>query len=193
MKGADDSAGEKDRRGEHDGARRGGHREQLQAGEEERDHHRGEHFEKAFHPEMHHPPSPVFRGDQIAALAVHQAGGVEKRDRDTREQEHQQQRVALVSFQERRLQSAPHQPQPESKSAEQQNLPEAAQVHVLVTLRAEPEPQVAELVFNAHPLAGERTNHDENQRAEQNVDAQPLALRFNPADGRCDVEPGCQP
>ena len=98
MEGADDAAGKKDDRREHHGARGRGNREQLQPREEERDDHGGEDFEEALHPEMHHPPAPVLGGHQVAALAVHQAGRVKQRDRDAGEQEHQQQRVALVAF-----------------------------------------------------------------------------------------------
>ena len=38
------------------------------------DHHRCEYFEEAFNPEVNHPPAPVFGGDKMAALPVHQAG-----------------------------------------------------------------------------------------------------------------------
>ena len=48
--------------------------DQPEPREEECDHHGGEYFEEAFNPEVNHPPAPVFGGDEVAALAVHQAG-----------------------------------------------------------------------------------------------------------------------
>ena len=40
---------------------------------------------------------------------------------------------------------APHQPQPEDESAEEKDLPDAAEVYVFVPLRAKPEPEIPSL------------------------------------------------
>src|SRR5580700_3065513 len=109
---------------------------------------------------MHYPPAPVLGRHQIAALAVHQSGSVEKRDRNTGNQEHHQQRIALVALCEGRPKSAPHKPQPEDQPDEQQDLPEAAKVDIFITLCAEPEPVIAEAMLNAEPLARERSDYD---------------------------------
>ena len=73
-------------------------REQFQAGEQERNHDGGEYFKEAFDPKVNNPPAPVFGGDQIAALAVHQSSGVEKRDRDAGDDEHHQAARGCSSF-----------------------------------------------------------------------------------------------
>ena len=80
-------------------------REQLQPREQEGDHHRGEDFKESLDPQVNHPPAPVFGGDQMAALAVHQARGIEQRDRDAGNQEQQQQRVAFVRLSQGRFQA----------------------------------------------------------------------------------------
>ena len=68
---------------------------------------------------------------------------------------------------QRRLDAAPHQPEPEGQADEEQDLPEATEIDVLVALRAEPEPEVAELLLDAEPLAGERADDDGHDRPEQ--------------------------
>ena len=91
------------------------------------------------------------------------------------------------------LDAAPHQPQPEGESDEQQDLPEPSQVHVFVALRSQPEPQVAELLLDAQPLAGERSDHDGDDRDEQHVHAESLTFRFGAAHRGHDVQTGRQP
>jgi hypothetical protein len=53
--------------------------------------------------------------------------------------------------------------------------------------------RIGELVLHAHPLAGERSHHNQEQCAEQNVHAESLELRFLAADERSNEEPGGQP
>ena len=52
---------------------------------------------------------------------------------------------------------------------EQQDLPETAQVDIFVTLRAQPEPQIAELLLDAHPFTGKRSDDHGNQRDEKTL------------------------
>ena len=88
---------------------------------------------------------------------------------------------------------AQHQDEPQHEPGEEGDLPGAAEVHVLVALVAEPEARVeAELLVDGQPLAGERPDHDEEQRAEQDVHAQTLEPRLAPADGRRQEEAGGQ-
>src|SRR3546814_12709710 len=68
---------------------------------------------------------------------------------------------------------------------EQVDLPEAAEVGVFPALVAEPEVVgQAELLHHRHPLAGERTDHDDDQAYEQEVHAELLVLRLVPGDRR---------
>ena len=62
----------------------------------------------------------------------------------------------------RRLERAHHQHQPEHQADEEQDLPEAAEVDVFISLAAEPEPHVAEALLDAQPLAGERSADDQH-------------------------------
>ena len=142
---------------------------------------------------MNYPPAPVFSGDQRAALSVHQPGSVEQRNRDARNQEQHQQRMVFVAPRQCRPDAAPHQPQPESQSDEQQDLPEAPEIDVFVALRSQPEPQVAELLLDAHPFAGKRSDDNGDHRDEQYIHAKPLSFRFSAADCRNDVQAGRQP
>src|SRR3546814_18106330 len=77
----------------------------------------------------------------------------------------------------RRPQRAADQEQPQHQADEQVDLPEAADVGVFPALVAEPEVVgQAELLYYRHPLAGERTDHDDDQADEQEVHAELLAL-----------------
>ena len=56
------------------------HIDHLQTGEQERDHDRGEYFEEALHPEMDHPPTPVFDHCQLRVLTPEKGWCVEECD-----------------------------------------------------------------------------------------------------------------
>src|SRR5690606_27652433 len=80
------------------------------------------------------------------------------------------------------------------QSDEQRRLPHAAEIDVFITLMSEPEPEVArKQVHNAHPLPDHRTEHDNEQSAEQHVNAELLKFRLVAADIRCDEKPGGEP
>ena len=97
-------------------------------------------------------------------------------------------------FSQGRPQNSNHQEQPEQQADEQGDLPGSPQVDVLVALMAEVERnRIGHLVVNAQPFAGQRTDHDEQQRQKQDIDAQALSLRFLLADQRADEQPGRQP
>ena len=169
MKCADDSAGEKNRGRKQSRPRRGADFDELEPCEEEPDHHRGEYFKEALDPEMNHPPAPVLRGNKIAALSIHQPRGIKQRYGDARNQEENQQRAVFALAHQRRLERRPHHHQPQHQADKQQYLPEPAQVNILITLAAEPEPEIAQALLNAHPFAGQRAAHHKNQRAEKYV------------------------
>ena len=80
-----------------------------------------------------------------------------------------------------------------TKPDEQQDLPEASEIDVFITLAAEPEPHIAKTLLDAKPFAGERSADHENQCTEECVDTEPLVLRFVSADGRANIESGGQP
>ncbi len=96
MAGADDAAGQEDRGREQRRLRGEGRADQAQAREEEGDHGGGEDLEEAFHPQVDHPPAPVFDDGQVGVLAPGQAGAVEQADGAGGQQE-QPEQVALFA------------------------------------------------------------------------------------------------
>ena len=76
---------------------------QLEPREEECDDDGGEYFKEPFNPEVNYPPAPVFGGDQMAALAVHQAGRIEERDGNAGDEEERKQSTVLALANQRRL------------------------------------------------------------------------------------------
>src|SRR5579884_2255859 len=91
-------------------------------------------------------------------------------------------------------QTARHKGQPDEQAGQQEQLPEAAQIDVFITLMAEPEPGVTvQFLLHAQPLAGQGTNDDDQEGGEEDVDEEALPLRFTSADGRSDEQAGGQP
>src|SRR5215204_3515247 len=118
---------------------------------------------------------------------------VEERDGDGRDGEEREERAPFVLPSERRRERAPHQKEPEDEADEEQYLPEAAEVNILVPLRAEPEPVLTQKLLDAQPLAAEAPDDDEQHRREERVHAELLILRLVARDGRRDEEPRRQP
>ena len=52
------------------------------ARQKKRHNNRCEDFKKSLHPEMNHPPSPVFRIGEMASLTIHKASHIEQWDGD---------------------------------------------------------------------------------------------------------------
>ena len=95
---------------------------------------------------------------------------------------------------ERRPQRAAHEHQPDQQADEQEDLPEPAEVHVLVALVAEPEVGgEAQPLHHREPLAGHRADDDDQQADEQEVHAEPLELRLVARDGGRDEQARRQP
>src|SRR6266496_2267991 len=101
--------------------------------------------------------------------------------------------MALIALSQRRTQSPPHQPQPEYEANEQKNLPQPAKIHVLITLCAQPEPEVSELVLDTHPFASQRPDDNQQQRAEESIHAKPLSFRLVAANCRGHIQSCSQP
>ena len=168
--------------------------QQAELDEQEAHHRHREHFEEAFHPQVHHPPAPVVDHRHVGLLAPHQAGAVEQGDRDGRQEQQADDRRHLVLALERRPQGAAHQQQPQQQADEQEGLPETADVDVFPALVAEPEVVLqVHLLHHREPLADERADHDDQQADEQEVDAGALVLGFMPGHRRADVQAGGQP
>ena len=69
---------------------------------------------------------------------------------------------------ERGNRRARNQEEPQEQTDKQRRLPDSAQVNVFVTLMSEPKPQTAgQLVHHRQPLPGHRTEHHDQQSAEQ--------------------------
>ena len=117
-----------------------GRAQQAHAREEEGDHDGGEDFEEAFDPEVHHPPAPVFGDRQVRVPAPHQTRAVEepRSRRELRKNSASRWRLSTRPA-DRRPQRAAHQSEPDEQSDEQEDLPESAEIDVLVALMAEPE------------------------------------------------------
>ena len=132
---------------------------------------------------------------EIRVPPVAERGPVEQGDGGGGDQEHHQERTLLARLAQRRQNRAHHQRQPEEQPDEQRDLPEPAEVDVLVAAVAEVEPRGAgaEHLLHAQPLAGHRADDDEQERAEQDVDAEALPLRLVAAHRRADEQAGGQP
>ena len=76
---------------------------QLETREEEGNDDGGEDFEESFDPEVNDPPAPVFGGDEMAALTVHEAGGIEERNGDAGDEEEDEQGAVFTLADEGRL------------------------------------------------------------------------------------------
>ena len=193
MKGANDSAGQKDGGREERSLGCGANFDQLEPREKEPDHHGCEYFKEALNPEVNYPPAPIFGGNKMAALTVHQASRIKERNRNAGDEEERQKRAVFTLANERRFESRDHQDKPKNQSDEQKNLPEASEIDIFITLAAKPEPHVAKTLLDTHPLAGKRASDHENQCTEECIDTQSLILRFVTADSWTNVKACSQP
>src|SRR5690606_26147704 len=147
-------------------------------GQEDKAHgNRGEDLEEALNPQVNHPPAPVLHDGDIGVLAVEQTGTVEQANGHGRDgQQNQQVVVALVTTQSR-PHATQHQQQPECQANKLDDLPETAQIQVLIALVTEPEVQLGwQDVLDGQEVAGKRTNKEHNQSTEQDIHTQTLEL-----------------
>src|ERR1035437_2137301 len=142
---------------------------------------------------MNYPPAPVFGGDQMAPLSVHQASSIEEWNRNAGDEEEREQGAVLALANQRRLERSHHQYKPQNQADEQKYLPESSQVDIFISLAAEPEPHVAEALLNAHPFTGKRAADHKDQCAEEYVDAEPLILRLVSSHRGSNIQARCQP
>src|SRR5262249_46848291 len=84
---------------------------------------------------------------------------------------------------------------PQQQPNEQIDLPEAAEIEILIPLIAEPEVERtgAHPPVDGEPLAGKGTDHDHEQADEQEVDSEPLELRLTSTEQRRHVDSGGEP
>ncbi len=113
MKGADNPPEKKDIGRKQDGGGCQVGLEQAHTHEQESNNDSGKNLEKAFNPEMHNPPSPVFGNGQIGLASPHQAGTVKKCYRSTGDNKHAEQMLALRFCFKGRKNRSDHQQQPE--------------------------------------------------------------------------------
>ena len=105
--------------------------------EHERERDRREHLEEVLDPEVHDPPAPVVGDRHVRARRVEEADRVEERDRD-RGVEEQVREAALVTLGlQRRLDARGHEDEPEHHPGDERDLPDAAELDVLVALVAD--------------------------------------------------------
>ena len=136
---ADDAAGQEDRGREQGRFRCQSRRYKVQPVKEEGDHGGRKHLEEAFHPQVNHPPAPVFHNRQMGVLAPGEARTVEQADGGRGHQENQKQMPLLAGLLQGRDDHSHDQRQPEQQADEESELPDSAQIDVLVTLMAEVE------------------------------------------------------
>ena len=155
------------------------------------DHHRREQLEEVLDPEVDDPEAPEVGDREAVALAGDQPDGVERRDRERREEE-QPRQVAAALARKPAAQRAEDDRGPEEQPDHQQHLPEAPQVEVLEPLDAEDRPVVAEPAVDAAELADQAAEDDDRQRREQPVGEPVLSPRLAARDHRREEDPGRQ-
>jgi len=120
----------------------------------------------------------------VRGRAVEEAGTVEEPNRRRRAGKQDDQLARAIAALNRRPQTAQHQHEPQHEPDEEGDLPGAAEVEILVALMTKPEAGAeAEVALHGQPLAGQRAEHDDDQRTEQHVHAQALILGLASADG----------
>ncbi|ABA47752.1 hypothetical protein BURPS1710b_2803 [Burkholderia pseudomallei 1710b] len=179
----------------HDRAVRAFEADEAEAREDEGDHRGREHFEEAFDPQVHEPPSPVLDHRVVGVLPPRERRRVEEPDARGGQEHHADQAAAFGGLVlQRGHQRAAHQEQPEQQADEEQDLPDAAHARVSEPLIADPEREVrAEMLERAEPAGDGRADDDEDQRPEQHVHAEFLQLRLAAGQQRRDIEARREP
>ena len=147
------------------------------------DHDRREQFEKILHPQMHDPEPPEIRRGESGVRPHEQPDGV-KGGNGQRGKEEQPRHVARVFGPQFVPQTAEQDHDPEEQTHRQQNLPEPAEIEKRETLMAEPRPAVLNPAEDARIFAAHAAEHDDRQRAEQQIGKHALAARFAAGDHR---------
>ena len=144
------------------------------------------HFEETFHPQVNHPPTPVFHYRNRRMLAVEQAGRIEHTHTEHGSHKNGQQVFIGIFLFKRSKGTANHQEQPQQQADHQQQLPETAQVQELITLVAEPEVHGRRhIVAQGKEVAAVRTQYHDKQCDIQEVHACTLEFRiFTAVDNR---------
>ena len=149
-------------------------------------------FEESFNPKMDDPETPVVDDSKVAVRAVKKCGNIEKRDRHSRvEKERCQVRGTL--FLNRRAKSPEHEKDPKGQGSCKKNLPESAQIKILGTLVAQPEPQRAEFVIDAEILATQAAEHHHKKCNKEQIHTEFLSLRLMSSDPGGEEQPARNP
>ncbi len=192
MPGPHDPSGQVEDGVEVDDARGRATGDEAQDHEHHGDEHGGEQLEEALDPQVDDPEAPVVDHGEVGAGAEEERGQVEERDRRRRVEEERGQLGALAVA-DRRPQRPVHEHEPAREADRQQELPEAAEVQVLRALVAEPEPQAAEAVVEAQPLAAEAAEDDDGEGREQREHTRALPAGLGAADDRREEEAAGHP
>ena len=159
-----------------------------------------EHFEETFYPQVNHPPTPVFHHSDWRFFTVEQARSIEHTHTDHRSYEDSQQVFVCTFFFKGRDSTTQHQEQPQQQADHQQQLPEATQIQVFVTLVTEPEVQLRRNdVGQSKEVTCIRTADYDEQGDVQEVHTGTLEFRIFTAvhnrsqEQTCCQEAGCNP
>ena len=195
VEGADDPGAEVEQDREVRRALRRPLTDRADAREDEGERDRREHLEEVLDPQVHHPPAPVVRDGDVRPRRVGEPDRVEHRDRDRGVEEQVREPAAVLLRRERRLHRPVDEDEPEQHPGDEPELPDAPELDVLVALVPdEPAVRAGELPLHAEVGAGERADHDDDERAEEREDEGALPLRLVPVrDHRADEEPGREP
>ncbi len=123
----------------------------------------------------------------MRAATVHQAEAEESHHEHGAEhvEEHQRALVRIrLAAAKHRGQSAVNDDQPEDQTSEQENLPNPAQLEVLPSLVAQPEPCFAEQAFDAECFPEQAPGNDQERCQKQQVHQQTLTFRLPLGDQR---------
>ncbi len=150
------------------------------------DHHRGEQLEEVLDPQVHHPEPPEVGDGEVGVAAGQQPDGVERRDRQTGEEEHPR-HAGLRCGLQACAQAAEDDRDPHEQPDDQQDLPDPGEVQVLPLLGE--QGALGDDPEDRQCLADQRPHHHDGDRTEQAVGQPVLPLRFAPGDERRQEDP----
>lgn len=129
------------------GSGQGAHRGRAQAHKTEVVEHKGngsrsKHFKEAFHPEVNHPPAPVFHDGKRGMFAVEETRAIEETHTHHGGNEDRQEVTVRIFVLQSVHGAAEHQEEPEQEAHKEHQLPEATNIQEFIALMTEPEVQV---------------------------------------------------
>src|SRR5262249_22393947 len=110
----------------------------------------------------------------MSVLAISEATSIEQTDCHRRDAKQTQQALVIATT-NRRTDRAQHQHYPEQKTAEQRDLPDAAQIYELVALMAEPEAHTRRQCMRDRKIVtNEGAGDHRDESPEENIDPELL-------------------